>query len=128
MTSCWDRRVRVRFFFLLVITLPLCSSALAFPLRSEGATIKFFLERYRMLAKRLLFCARPQSSRPKCRLRRLPLLLLLVRSRLAPISYKLCATPTMLACLLRRWCLALQTVRTGLRRIVGRCGSSELRG
>ena len=39
MTSCWVGWVRVRDFFLLVITLPLCSSALAFPLRNEGATV-----------------------------------------------------------------------------------------
>ena len=39
MTSSWVRRVRVHDFFFEVITLPLCSSALAFPFRSEGATV-----------------------------------------------------------------------------------------
>ena len=120
--------MRVRDFFLEVMTFPLCSSALAFPLRSEGATVKFFSERYRTLVIRLLFFVRFQNSRPRCRLRRLALLLLLVRLRPFPTACKLYAALTMLTYLLQRWCLALQTVRTGLRRTAGRCGSAELCG
>ena len=116
--------MRVRNFLLLVITLPLCSSALAFPLRSDGATVTFFLERYRTLVTRLLFYVCPQSNCLKCLLHCLPLLLLLVRLRLSLIVCKLCAVPLVLACLLQRWWPLLQTVRLRLQRIVGRRGSS----
>ena len=115
--------MRVRDFFLLVMTFPLCSSALAFPLRSDGATVKFFSERYRMRVKRLLFYVHPQSSRPKCLLLRLLLLLLLVLSHPFPIVCRLYAVPLMLACLLQIWCPVLQTARLGLQRTVGHRGS-----
>ena len=95
--------MRVRNFLLLVITFPLCSSALAFPFRSDGATAKFFSERYRMRVVCLLFYMRPQSSCPRYLLLRLRLLLLLVRSHPFPIACKLYAVPLMLAYLLQRW-------------------------
>ena len=113
----------MRDFFLVVSTFPLCSSALAFPFRSEGATAKFFSERYCTRVTRLLFYVRPQSSRPKYLLLHLLLLLLLFQSRLFPVSCKLYAVLLMLACLLQRWLLPLRTVGLRLRRIAGRRGS-----
>ena len=80
----------------------------------------FFSERYHTRVIRLLFYVRPRSNRPKYLLRRLLLLLLFFRSCPFPITCKLYAAPLMLACLLRRWCLALQTVRLELRRTAGR--------
>ena len=95
--------MQVRDFFLVASTFPLCSSALAFPLRSEGATARFFSERYRMRVVRLLFYVRLRSSRPRYLLLHLLLLLLLVLLRPFPIACKLYAVPLMLACLLQRW-------------------------
>ena len=98
-----NRRVQVRDFFLVVSTFPLSSSALAFPFRSGGATAKFFSEHYRTRVIRLLFYVHPRSSRPRCLLLRLLLLLLLSRSRPFSIAYKLYVVPLVLAYLLQRW-------------------------
>ena len=94
----------MRDFFLVVSTFPLSSSALAFPLRSKGATaFRFFSEHYRTRVIRLLFYVCLRSSRLKCLLLCLLLLLLLVQLRLSLIAYKLYVAPLMLAYLLQRW-------------------------
>ena len=90
----------MRDFFLVVSTFPLCSSALAFPFRNEGATAKFFSECYHTLVIRLVFYVHPRSSRPKYLLLCLLLPLLLFQLRPSPIACKLYAVLPMLTCLL----------------------------
>ena len=102
MTSCWVRRVRTRNFPLVVSTFPLCSSVLAFPFCSEGATAKFFSERGRTLVICLLFYVCLWSTRPRYLVLCLLLLVLLVRLCHFPIFCTLYAVLLTLACLLQR--------------------------